>query len=90
MVNLDYLYNPADAKNFFARDFFLDKELGFSVIENGTILPHKDIMVDGKWTWGSGGIIDGNGEFIKSSHVFDGAGKSYTPPPRRLFTAPKR
>ena len=80
MVNLDYLYNPAAAKNIFGKKRFVDKPLSFSVIENGTILPHKDIMVDGKWTWGSGGIIDGEGEFIKSSHVFSGAGKSYTSP----------
>ena len=83
MVNLDYLYNPEGAKKFFNKNYFLDKKLGFQVIENGTILPYKH-FIDGKTTadwWGYGGIIDGNGEYIKNSHVHSGAGGIYNPPP---------
>ena len=65
MTNLDYLYNPAAAKNAFARDFFLDKKLGFSVIENGVILPHKDAGLVGAF----GGIVDGNGKYVMSSFI---------------------
>ena len=41
MVNLDYLYNPAAAKPIFDKNYFVDKKLGFQVIEKGTMLPHK-------------------------------------------------
>ncbi|MBR4904275.1 MAG: hypothetical protein IKZ53_06360 [Selenomonadaceae bacterium] len=91
MVNLDYLYNPDTAKPQFDRNYFLDKKLGFQVIENGTIIPYKKI-VDSKKTpdgWGFGGIVDGEGKFIKSSHVVSGAGSIYTPPQNQLKTAPK-
>lgn len=80
MTNLDYLYNPAAAKEILNKNYFVDKKLGFQVIERGMILPHKDVMVNGKWTWGKGGIIDGKGEFIRSSFVRTGLGGSYTPP----------
>ena len=43
MLNLDYLYNPNSnaAKRARTKNFLVDKKLGFSVIENGTILPKK-------------------------------------------------
>ena len=84
MVNIDYLYNPDAVKPIFAKDYFIDNKLGFSVIENGIILPHKDIIVDGKWTWGKGGIVDANGEYIKSSHVRESFGGGYTPSPKDI------
>ena len=87
MVNIDYLYNPDRAKKFFDKNYFLDKKLGFQVIENGTILPHKDVWVNGKWTWGKGGIIDNEDNFVKNSTF--GACKVYTPPTNRLFKALK-
>ena len=65
MVNLDYLYNPAAAKPIFDKNYFVDKKLGFQVIEKGTMLPHKDVYVNGKWTWGKGGIVDSNGNFVQ-------------------------
>ena len=62
MVNIDYLYNPAAAKPRFAKDYFVDKKLGFQVIENGTILPHRYTGDDGKrGIHGYGGIVDGEG-----------------------------
>ena len=84
MVNLDYLYNPEAAKPHFSKSFFSDKKLGFQVIENGMILSHKDIIVDGKWTWGKGGIVDNQGKFIKGSFVHRGVGGMYTPPPESI------
>lgn len=82
MVNLDYLYNPAAAKPHFDKNYFVDKKLGFQVIEHGTILPYKK-TIEGRTTpdgWGFGGIVDSKGEFIKSSHVVCGAGSIYAPP----------
>lgn len=78
MVNFDYLYNPEVAKPYFDKNYLVDKKLGFQVIEKGTILPH--VYVDGKWTLGKGGIVDSNGEFIKSSSVIGNSESFYTPP----------
>ena len=93
MTNIDYLYNPEAAKVYFDKNYFVDKKLGFQVIEHGTILPYKHI-IDGKTTidyWEYGGIVDKNGKFIKSSHVHYGAGSYYIPPPQNQFNiAPKQ
>ena len=81
MVNLDYLYDPNAAKKSFVENYLSDKKLGFSVIERGTVLPHKK-TIDGKSNrgqWGFGGIVDDNGKFIKSSHVYSSAGAAYVP-----------
>lgn len=82
MINLNYLYNPDAAKPHFEKNYLLDKKLGFSVIEHGTILPYKK-TIDGKTTpdsWGYGGIVDSKGKFITSSHVQQGIGSFYIPP----------
>lgn len=79
MTNLDYLYNPAAAKDLVGKNPFIDKKLHFRIIERGTILPHKHLYVNGKWTYGFGGIVDRRGEFIKSSFVRYGDGDAYTP-----------
>lgn len=79
MTNIDYLYNKAAAQKFFGQNHFVDKKLHFKIIERGTILPHKHLFVNGKWTWGFGGIVDRRGEFVKSSFVHEGAGAAYTP-----------
>ena len=42
MINLDYLYNPDAAKNILNKNYFVDKKLGFKIIEKGTILPHRN------------------------------------------------
>ena len=89
MVNIDYLYNPDAAKNSFNKNYFVDKKLGFQVIEHGMILPHKRIP-DAKESririWGLGGVFDSNGTFVKSSHV-NAYLKSeiYTPHPPTLI-----
>ena len=83
MVNLDYLYNPAAAKEIFAKNFFVDRKSGFSVIENGTVLPHKS-DIPGQGIWGGGGIVDGNGEYISNSFVHYGWGTAYTPHPMQF------
>ena len=83
MTNLDYLYNPEAAKAHFTKNYFVDKKLGFSVIENGIILPHKKIpnaQTTARKFWGAGGIVDKNGTYFKRSFVNNGDGKYYTPP----------
>ena len=74
MVNFDYLYSPSDAKTVFERNYFVDKALGFNVIENGMILPYREILNDNKKISEAGGIVDNNGEFIKSSSLRYGRG----------------
>ena len=44
MVNVDYLYNPDDIKDTLDKNHFVDKKLGFQIIEHGIILPHKKIF----------------------------------------------
>ena len=84
MVNLDYLYNPDAAKAYFGKNYFVDKKLGFQVIEKGMILPHKDVWVNGKWTLGKGGIVNSNGEFINDSFIHPQISGAYTPPPESI------
>ena len=78
MTNLDYLYDKDAAKEYFGKDYFVDKKLNFRIIERGTVLPHKHMHVNGKWTWGFGGLVDSKGEFVKTSFVRYGAGAAYT------------
>ena len=92
MTNLDYLYNPEAAKAHFTKNYFVDKKLGFSVIENGIILPHKKIpnaQTTARKFWGAGGIVDKNGTYFKRSFVNNGDGKYYTPPQNQFNTARK-
>ena len=84
MVNLDYLYNPDAAKPKFDKNYFLDKKLGFQVIENGMILPHKDMRTPGKWHFGLVGIVDSENKYVNSSSVHYGVGGAYTPPPESI------
>ena len=79
MINLDHLYNKDAAVDFFSKNHFVDKKLHFRIIERGTLLPHKEVFVNGRWTWGFGGIVDSKGKFIKSSSVYSGLGGAYTP-----------
>ena len=79
VINLDHLYNKDAVADFFGKNHFLDKKLHFQIIERGTLLPHRELIINGKWTWGVGGIVDRKGEFIKSSFVHYGIGGAYTP-----------
>lgn len=85
MINIDYLYNPDIARKSFEKNYFLDKELGFRVIENGTILPHKSVVIPGKWHFGLGGIVDSTGAYIADSSLHHGTGGAYTPPPQDII-----
>ena len=85
MTNLDYLYNPDAAKDAFNKNYFLDKKLGFQIIENGMILPYSDTRDDGKKNFvGFGGIVYKNGEFIRESFIHVGTGGAYIPPPESI------
>ncbi len=79
MNNLDYLYNANDARKVFGKNRHVDKQLGFTVLEGATVLPHKHLYVNGNRTLGLGGLVDRRGEFIKSSFIFRGRGAAYTP-----------
>lgn len=78
MVNFDYLYNPDAAKDSLNQNYFLDKKLSFQVIENGMVLPHKNVKV--LYHWGLGGVVDSNGKYIESSTLHPGVGGAYEPP----------
>ena len=79
MVNLDYLYNPEAARKYFDKNYFVDKKLGFQVIEHGTILPYKNTPLGGL-LGALGGIIDNEGKFVGDSFVTHSkADKSYNP-----------
>ena len=80
MTNVDYLYNPKFAKDALRKDYFIDKKLSFRTIENGMILPHKTVDMSSGWNCGLGGIVDGNGKYVKSSHMYISDSGIYTPP----------
>ena len=77
MIHLDYLYNEQNVKKIFDDNYSVDKKLGFSVIDRGTVLTHE--VPSKGFSWGRAGIINSNGEFIKSSFVHCCVGNGYTP-----------
>ena len=84
MTNLDYLYNPAAAKEILNKNYFVDKKSGFQVIERGMIFPHKNYPVKG-WSLGGCGVFDSNGKFINHTYESPSAGLTYpTPPPESI------
>ena len=90
MVNIDYLYNPDAAKPLFEKNYFVDKKLGYQVIEHGTILPYNSTNDEGKITWtGFGGIVDAKGKYLSESYVHVGLGGAYTPPSNQFNTVLK-
>ncbi|MBQ3443268.1 MAG: hypothetical protein IJG33_08490 [Selenomonadaceae bacterium] len=93
MVNIDYLYNPEAVREIIYKNYFVDKKLGFIVIENGTILPQRYTDDNGKRIpnfYGVGGIADSQGKFVTSSFINNsGAGGVYIPPPNQFNTARK-
>lgn len=82
MLNLDYLYNPNSnaAKRARTKNFLVDKKLGFSVIENGTILPQKTTPLGGL-KGALGGIVNSKGKYIGKSFVKDSfkVSRAYVP-----------
>lgn len=85
MTNLDYLYKPDAAQRFFNFSRFVDKKLGFQVIEHGMILPYKKFNDKGEHGQaGWGGIVDAEGKFIKESHIHTGTGGAYDFPSESL------
>ena len=89
MTNLNYLYNPDAVKDKFDKNHFVDKKLSFSVIERGTVLPHKWTAPPGQWSFGAGGIVDSQGEFINNSFIHYGKGGVYTPSPQDIQYRPE-
>ena len=88
MDNTNYLYSPDKVKERLDKNYFLDKKLGFNVIEHGTILPHKD--TNGKFSGALGGVVYSNGKFVTNSYVYEPSGdKRYTPPPNQFATVMK-
>ena len=79
MTNIDYLYNRDTVKDTFDQNYFAYKNLGFRIIERGMIVPYVNIGDDDKRVWEFGGVVDGNGKFIKSSVGKFGAETVYTP-----------
>ena len=78
MTNLNYLYNSSDAQKLFGKNYFVDKTSGFTTVKHGTILPTKDNSA-------LGGIVDGDGQYIKNSFLHYGLGKPYTHTQRRTI-----
>ena len=79
MTNIDYLYNLDAAKNFFDKNRFVDKQLNFRIIKRGTIVPYVSVVENGRRIWEFGGVVDGDGRFIKRSVGKFGADDLYTP-----------
>lgn len=77
MVNLDYLYNPDTARKAIRTNYFLNKKLGFQVIENGMILPLFIDENERSYPWG--GIVDSNGKMVNSSCFLYGLGRNCPP-----------
>ncbi len=75
MINCDGLYNRENYEKVDGVNYFSDRKLHFRIIENGTILPHKQLPD----TVGFGGIVDGRGNFIEESFIHPEAGHAYTP-----------
>ncbi len=68
MTNTDNLYDKDAAKDILGKNYFVDKDLGFRVIERGAIVPYVlTPSTGGNYVWEFGGIVDSKGRFIKSS-----------------------
>lgn len=78
MINFNGLYNKEFfGENLKVENHFSDKKLHFKIIENGTILPHKQLVgVDGV---GFGGIIDSQGNYVAESFLNPKNDGAYTP-----------
>ena len=79
MTNIDYLYNRDAARSAFDKNYFVYKHLGLRIIERGMIVPYVNISKGDRRVWEFGGVVDGNGKFIKSNVGKFGAETVYTP-----------
>ncbi|MBQ3442121.1 MAG: DUF563 domain-containing protein [Selenomonadaceae bacterium] len=78
LINFNNLYNPNITR---PQNCSLKKKLSFQVIENGTILPSKNILDGLVTTWpGFGGVVDSKGEAVKNAFSVSNNGTIYNPP----------
>ena len=77
MTNINYLYDPPAAAEFFGKNHFVDKTLGFKLIEHGTILPHTK-TADYNW-WGICGVVDRQGHLHADNSSMQVRGGLYAP-----------
>ncbi len=83
MINYDGLYNKDYFGDRLNENHFYDKKLHFRIIENGTILPLKDVNYAGFF----GGLMDDRGNFVKGTSVHIGVGEEvYTPNDEVLYS----
>ncbi len=73
MINIERLYDKEYAKQAVGNDAFFksaesEKELGYTEIENGYVLPMKGI---------NGGVADKEGQWVKNTGLHDYLGSSY-------------
>lgn len=69
MFNIDYVYNKShfgDVLNVLSGIPVTDKELGVTIVDNGTILPSRKSPVM-QQVWGLGGVVDSKGKFVQVS-----------------------
>lgn len=82
MINLDYLYHPDAGKVLLNRNYFVDKKLGFQIIEHGIVLPSNHMSTTpGKF---ASGVITSNGEHIQGTFVHRGTDITHIPPPNQF------
>ena len=75
LVNYDGLYNKEYHEDQIKLKHFYDQKLHFRIIENGTVLPFKNLPT----TAGFGGIVDEKGTYIPTSFYNASGGGAYTP-----------
>ena len=82
MNDLNYLYDGASDyySKYFAEPCFSEKKLGFAILKNATLLPHR-ILENGMW---GGGVVDQDGNYIQNSAVHNCSGAGY------LFDTPSQ
>lgn len=76
MVNYNGLYNKDYFGEKLTENHFYEKNLHFRIIENGTILPFKDLPDVGFF----GGLVDEENNFVEGTAIHRGfGGGAYTP-----------
>ena len=67
MVNYDYLYKKEYYDDIISKNHFSDKELSWSVYQNVTLIPFKDLGDNI-----GGGLLDSSGDYIDGSGIHKG------------------